>query len=231
MSVVVPSPSRPPLCLALDDFCSIDEVLRAVSQTQGLFEYYKIGSAVFTRFGPELIRAVIMMGQRVFLDLKYYDTPTTMALAVSNACELGVSMLTIHTMAGLEAMHACQVAARGRVKLIGVTVLTSLSAPPDDALVDQQKKLARFAALARLDGIVCSPLDLPELRDVITPNMVVIAPGIVLYSCQRMPGQARVCTLDQARVLGVGATLIPVLGRAMTSDLSDGVAQLKKWVW
>ncbi len=89
----------------------------------------KVGSLLFTREGPALVRELRARGLEVFLDLKWHDIPNTVAGAVEQAAELGVAMATVHTLGGPAMLRAAVAASgAGRPALVGVTVLTSHTA-------------------------------------------------------------------------------------------------------
>ena len=90
---------------------------------------YKVGMQLYTAEGPQLVRDLVTSGRRVFLDLKYHDIPNTVAAAVHDAAQLGVSMLTVHTSGGAKMLRAAVEAARAAnpaLIVLGVTVLTSM---------------------------------------------------------------------------------------------------------
>src|SRR5437016_76592 len=100
------------------------QMMAVLSQLHDQISFFKIGLQLYTIGGPHVVQAVSASGRRVFLDLKFYDIPNTVARAVQAADDLAVPMLTIHLSGGPEMIRAA-VAAKGNVSIFGVTVLTS----------------------------------------------------------------------------------------------------------
>jgi orotidine-5'-phosphate decarboxylase len=195
----------------------------------------KVGNELFTAAGPELVRALVSRGYRVFLDLKFHDIPNTVAQACAAATRLGVWMLNVHAAGGSAMLGAARAAvdsaarAAGRPApfLIGVTVLTSLDAAGlretgvEREPAAQVLLLARLAHRAGLDGVVCSAQEAALLRRELGAVFRLVTPGI---------RPAGVAADDQARVttpsaaLAAGATDL-VIGRAIT-QAPDPVAAL-----
>jgi orotidine-5'-phosphate decarboxylase len=179
--------------------------------------WVKVGSILFAREGPALIRELTSRGLQVFLDLKWHDIPNTVAGAVEGARDLGVSMATVHTLGGPAMMEAAAKAAGAALGVVGVTVLTSHDAPGYGAtvgregvvLLDEVRRLARLARSAGLRGIVCSPLEVAAVGAEATPGSWLVVPGI------RRPGDAagdQVRTAGPAEAVVAGATHL-VVGR------------------
>jgi orotidine-5'-phosphate decarboxylase len=186
---------------------------------------YKVGSELFTRAGPDMVRRLRGLGASVFLDLKFHDIPNTVARAVEAAVELDVQMLTVHTSGGQAMLRAAEQAAQqaaarsGRVAplVLGVTVLTSLDA---SALVEvgwegnvgrQVERLAGVAMAAGLRGLVCSPLEVVGLRQRLAGGVQLVTPGI------RAAGEAvgdQQRTLSAREALAAGADWL-VIGRPL----------------
>lgn len=175
-----------PIIVALD-FPDLDQALALVDQLDAQTCRVKVGKELFTRAGPESVRALNQRGFDVFIDLKFHDIPNTVAGACRAAADLGCWMLNVHTGGGVAMMEAARDALgddAGRPLLIGVTVLTSL----DDAALrdvgvshtadEHVRRLASLAASAGLDGVVCSRREVTALRERIGAEFVLVTPGV-----------------------------------------------------
>ena len=179
--------------------------------------WVKVGSILMTREGPDLVRQLTGRGLKVFLDLKWHDIPNTVAGAVTAAREIGVSMATVHTLAGSVMLEAAAVAAGGDLALVGVTVLTSHDAAGygravgrnDMDLGKEAERLARVATDAGLQGVVCSPHEVSLLRRCLGPEARIVVPGIRRRS-DPSGDQTRVASAEDA--VRNGATHL-VVGR------------------
>lgn len=174
------------LIVALD-LPTAGEALALVDRLGEDAVHYKVGSQLFTRAGPSLVRELKERGKRVFLDLKYHDIPHTVARAVEAAAELGVDMLTLHASGGHTMMSAARdaVGADGPA-LLGVTLLTSFTAAEVEQVWDKEirsmrdevARLAGFAAEAGLDGVVASALEVEPVKRKHGAEFLVVTPGI-----------------------------------------------------
>jgi orotidine-5'-phosphate decarboxylase len=163
------------------------EVAPTLRQLQGTVRWAKVGLEMFTACGPDAVREVADLGYHVFLDLKLHDIPNTVAKAVESAAKLPIGMLTLHTCGGREMMQWAVKAQREHAPnllLLGVTVLTSMSAPGlgetgvSDSPEKQVVRLGRLAAESGLRGLVCSPLEIAPLRSVLPTEVQLVTPGI-----------------------------------------------------
>lgn len=200
------------------DLASGREALALADRLPGL-RWAKLGSMLFVREGPAVVREFTARGIRVFLDLKWHDIPSTVAAAVSAACELGVSMATVHCLGG-EAMLAAARGAAGEMALVGVTVLSS-HGPADFARVLgrgvpdlglEAERLARLAVGAGLKGVVASGHEIALLREALGREPWLVVPGI------RFAGGSphdQVRTVTPREAVERGATHL-VVGRAVT---------------
>jgi orotidine-5'-phosphate decarboxylase len=197
----------------------------------------KVGKELFVAAGPELVRALVTRGFRVFLDLKFHDIPHTVAQACAAATRLGVWMMNVHAAGGRPMLREAREAVartaagegRARPLLIGVTVLTSL----DDAELaatgvsrtthEQARLLAGVARDCGLDGVVCSALEAPALRAATGPDFKLVTPGIRRAGSAK-DDQARVVTPEAA--VANGADYL-VVGRPIT-QAPDPVAALAR---
>src|SRR5256714_9423499 len=137
--------------------------LDLVDQLREQISFFKIGLQLYTAEGPEIVRAVLSTGAKVWLDLKLHDIPNTVARAVESATTLGVRMLTIHLSGGREMIRAATGACSAHMLLLGVTVLTSATEQTlreigiPHTVDDQVLRLARLGVEAGIDGFVASP--------------------------------------------------------------------------
>lgn len=187
---------------------------------------FKVGLELFTAQGPSVLNLVKSYGREVFLDLKLHDIPNTVAGAVKSAVRHGVFMLTLHTSGGLEMMKKAIEAAKETAEkegrplplLLGVTVLTSLK---DSDLQEigfgsdsksQVLRLAKLAFEAGIEGLVCSPQEIEELRAELGPRIKIVTPGI-RPTWAEAQDQKRIMTPGQA--IQKGADFL-VIGRPIT---------------
>lgn len=174
------------LILALD-LPDRESALKILDELRGKLEWVKIGLQMYLKYGADFVREVSGMGFKIFLDLKLFDIPNTVASAVESVSALPVSMLTIHASGGREMMRRAVGSAAERnpeLLILGVTVLTSFDA---DSLAEtgvelepewQVEKLAKLAVDSGLKGLVCSPLEIEGLRSILPEDTVLVTPGI-----------------------------------------------------
>jgi orotidine-5'-phosphate decarboxylase len=152
------------------DVATKKKALELVEHLRGEISFFKIGLQLYTAEGPEIVRAVLSTGAKVWLDLKLYDIPNTVARAVESASTLGAQMLTVHLSGGSEMIRAAATAKTNEMLLLGVTVLTSATEQTlreigiADAVEDQVLRLARLGVEAGIDGVVASPHEIKQLR-------------------------------------------------------------------
>jgi orotidine-5'-phosphate decarboxylase len=217
--------ARDRLIVALDVPAASDAAA-LVDALAGKVGMFKVGSQLFTAVGPDFVRALSARGEKVFLDLKYHDIPNTVASAVSAACQLGVSLITVHALGGQAMMEAAAGAMPAiGARLLAITVLTShdagsLGAVGLEADVPRNVgRLARLAKAAEADGAVASPHEVALIREVCGPDFLVVTPGIRPTGA-RASDQARAAT--PAAALAAGADYL-VVGRPIT-EARDPVA-------
>ncbi|HYE30146.1 MAG TPA: orotidine-5'-phosphate decarboxylase [Methylomirabilota bacterium] len=224
---------RNPIIVALD-VPEMEAALRLAEAVTPHVGAFKVGSELFTASGPEIVRRLRALGAQVFLDLKFHDIPNTVAKAVSNAVRLDVQMLTIHTCGGSEMMKAAEDAAQQTARqmsrtaplVLGVTVLTSMDSNElsevgcEANAARQVERLAALAVKSGLRGLVCSPLEVTTLRQLLPSHVALVTPGI------RPPGprsddQKR--TLSAAEAISAGSTYL-VVGRPIYAAADPAAA-------
>ena len=183
--------------------------------------FYKLGLELFMSGGYfELLDWMVARGKKIFVDLKFFDVPPTVAAAVRRLRNRGVTFATIH---GNQAIMEAAAAVKGDVKILAVTVLTSLDRGDLDDLgvaVDVEKLVlsrARRALEAGCDGVVSSGLEAPMLREFIDHRLLVVTPGIRPVENKPVDDQKR--TVDVAQAFANGADYI-VVGRPIR-DAAD----------
>jgi orotidine-5'-phosphate decarboxylase len=206
-----------------------DRTLELVEQLRGEISFFKIGLQLYTAEGPEIVRAVLATGAKVWLDLKLYDIPNTVARAVESASTLGVKMLTIHLSGGSEMIRAATAARANDMLLLGVTVLTSSTEQTlreigiTDTVEDQVLRLAKLGAEAGIDGVVASPREIKPLRHQFGDRIKIAVQGIRPIWAE--PGdQKRFMTPREA--IQAGADYIGI-GRPITGDAQPREAVAK----
>jgi orotidine-5'-phosphate decarboxylase len=187
-----------------------------VGKLDGVPSWVKIGLELFCAEGPSIVRELSARGLAIMLDLKLHDIPETVGRATANVAGLGAGLLTVHASGG-HAMLEAAVKAAGDMRILAVTVLTSL----DDSdlaqigamapVADLVKKRAQLAVAAGCHGIVASPHEVAILREVVPADFLVVTPG-VRPEGSPVGDQKRVMTPRQARA--AGADLV-VIGRPL----------------
>ena len=183
-------------------------------------DFYKVGLELYTAEGPRIVEELLARGKRVFLDLKLHDIPNTVGGAVRSASALGAHLLTVHASGGTAMLETARAAATGALRLIAVTVLTSLDEPDlgrawGRRVASVQEEASRLAALAKamgLDGVVASAGDAARIRPEVGDDFLLVVPGIRLSGAERND-QRRVGT--PAAAVKAGADYL-VIGRPVT---------------
>ncbi|MGW1775186.1 orotidine-5'-phosphate decarboxylase [Streptomyces sp. NPDC002104] len=159
-----------------------------VARLGGACGFYKVGLELLTAAGPDLVRGLVDQGHEVFLDLKLFEIPNSVAGAVRAAGALGASVVTVHSMGGTGIMAAAVEAAREfpGLRVLALTVVTSMTGSDLAAIgigagTDEQVlRLARLAARAGCDGVVGSPREAGPLRELLGPDRLIVTPGVTL---------------------------------------------------
>jgi orotidine-5'-phosphate decarboxylase len=223
------------------DVDSRDKALKLAEQLEGSGCWLKVGMELYNATGAGIIHELKEKGFQIFLDLKLHDIPNTVASAVKVLSGYGADMLTIHCSGGYEMMARAvqatqevekQRATGERMKLIGITVLTSLDEKRLESelgvsrtLKDQVVSLAELGKKAGLDGVVASPQEGKILREHLGSEFLVITPGIRPAGSETHD-QAR--TLTPREALAAGSSYL-VVGRPITQAQNPREALEHLW--
>jgi orotidine-5'-phosphate decarboxylase len=211
-----------PIIVALD-VPTAEAAIKLAQDLAPVVGGFKIGSELFTSAGPDIVRRIRSAGGSVFLDLKFHDIPNTVAKAVAAAVRLDIQMLTVHTSGGLEMMRAAEESAQRAAQqtglsvplVLGVTVLTSMDGNTlaelgiESNVGRQVERLASLALRAGLRGLVCSPLEIGALRQLLPKTVRLVTPGI-RTGAEKADDQKR--TLSPREAIAAGASWL-VIGR------------------
>jgi orotidine-5'-phosphate decarboxylase len=205
------------IILALD-VETADQARTLVKKTESKLGYYKVGLQLFMADWFNTVDWIIDRGHKVMLDLKFFDIPETVKLAVAQIRSHGVSLATIH---GNDAIIRAAVPERGDVKLLAVTVLTSFG--EDDlramGMTQSIEDLVHFRAKRALelgcDGVVCSGMEAARLRDGLGDKLIMVTPGIRPGAnvMDNSDDQTRIMTAQKAIIAGANHV---VVGRPIT---------------
>ena len=216
--------ARERVIVALD--CDREEALSLADALSGHAKWLKVGMTLYYAEGPSIVREFKDRGFKVFLDLKFHDIPHQVCGAARSAAGAGADLLSVHGL-GAGAMlkaaregaeEAAEAMGAERAKLVAITVLTSM----DEAAMEQigltcpiADEAARLAALAKgsgIDGIVCSPREAAEMRELLGPDALIVTPGVRPAGAE-LGDQSRVAT--PAAAISAGASHL-VIGRPIT---------------
>lgn len=208
------------------DFPSQKEVEQFLAQFGEETLFVKVGMELFYREGTSIITYLKEQGHRIFLDLKLHDIPNTVKSAMRNLAILGVDMVNVHAAGGtnmmkaaLEGLQEGTPEGKERPICIAVTQLTSTSQEVmqkelwiEKSLEETVLHYAKLAQDSGLDGVVCSTLEVPKIREACGEGFVTVTPGIRMAD-DKVDDQVRIATPARARELG--STYI-VVGRSIT---------------
>jgi orotidine-5'-phosphate decarboxylase len=217
-------PRRERLIVALD-VPSVSDARALVAGLGDEVVFYKLGLELFMTGGYfDLLAWLVARGKRVFVDLKFFDVPETVRSAVRALRGRGIALATVH---GNQKMMEAAAAEKGDVKILAVTVLTSLDRGDLDDLgfacdVDRLVlSRARRALEAGCDGVISSGLEAPMLRRELGDRILVVTPGI--RPVENRPADDQKRTVDVAQAFGNGADYI-VVGRPIRQAADPAAA-------
>ena len=196
------------------------QAAKLVEQLGAATSFYKVGLQLLTAEGPAVVRELVAAGKQVFLDLKLFEIPNSVAGAVAAAGQLGVSMVTVHASGGSAVLRAAVEAARSypQLKVLALTVITSMRDPDlaevgvSASVQEQVVRLARLAMQAGCHGVVASPQEVQFLRGLLPAGSLIVTAGT------QLPGEApsdQARTATPAEAIRAGATHL-IVGRSIS---------------
>ena len=206
------------------DVSNTDDAKRWVETLEAHTKFFKVGLQLFLGGGFDIIEWILKRNLQVFMDLKFFDVPETVKLAVKALSDRGVTFATVH---GNDAMLRAAVEAAQGVQILAVTVLTSLDEADmrdlgfECSIPDLVLSRARRALDIGCSGVISSGLEAPMLRRGLGDNFLVVVPGI--RPVRNTDDQKR--TVDVKGAFENGADYI-VVGRPIR-DASDPVAVIE----
>lgn len=216
-----------------------DQALRMVEAVGDDGVFYKVGLELYIAAGDAVLADLRAMGKQVFLDLKLFDIPNTVQGAAASVARKGVALATVHALGGAAMLQAARRGADqagGAVKLLGVTILTSLDEETLRTELHIPRSipflvpdLAQRARASGLDGVVASGLELPLLREHFGDDFLIVTPGIRPAGGD-VADQKRVLTPREAFARGASYIVVgrPVTGapdpRAAFLEIADQAA-------
>ena len=221
------------LCIALD-LASAEENLALAESLKTYNIWMKVGFRTYIRDGKPFIEALKRINPdfKIFLDLKLYDIPNTMADAAEEIAKLGVDMFNIHASAGTLAMKMVMERLdtyAHRPLVLAVTALTSFDEAHFQEIYEKgiEAKAEQFAKMSYangLDGVVCSTFESRAIKNATSDTFLTLCPGIRPFG-EDAGDQQRVATLALASQEGVD---YPVIGRPIyqAADPQAKVAQI-----
>ncbi|MEE2610682.1 MAG: orotidine-5'-phosphate decarboxylase [Pseudomonadota bacterium] len=187
------------LIVALD-LPSTDDARRLVAQLDNSVNFYKVGLELFMAGGYfEFVDELAAAGKQVFVDLKFFDVPATVGRAVERLQHRNISFVTVH---GNDGIMQAAAASKGDLKILAVTVLTSLDRGDLDDLgfqCDVEELVlsrARRAIHCGCDGVVASGHEAARLRDELGDRLMIVIPGI--RPVENTDDQKRTVTVQDA---------------------------------
>lgn len=220
------------------DFPSKEKADEFLVNFKGQKLFLKIGMELFYKEGPQIVKEYKKLGHKIFLDLKLHDIPNTVKSATKSLIDLDVDMINFHISGGFNMLKEANeviINSNKNIIALGVTMLTS----NDESIMHKEIKIdnnlslndvilsyANLAKNAGLQGIVCSALEVPKIKENLGDNFVTVTPGIRPKS-SKSDDQKRVVSPSDARNLGSDYI---VVGRPITKSENplDAYRKIKK---
>mgnify|MGYP001329382941 FL=1 len=214
------------------DTDNLNQALKIVNQLKEEVFAFKIGHEFFYNFGIDGYNKIYKICPKIFLDLKLHDIPNTIQKGINAILKLKPILTTIHISGGDKMQQFSKIKNNKITKILGVTILTSLDNKQTlkyykesniDTLV---KKFAKFAKQNKLNGLVCSPLEIEVVRKEVGKKMTLVVPGIRLQNKPLTKKDDQKRTLTPKEAIKLGANYL-VIGRPIIES-KDPLETIKK---
>ena len=221
------------------DVATIDAAKKYIELLAERVGLFKVGLELFIRCGPEIIDFIhSQTAARVFLDLKLHDIPATVGRAMSRIADLGVAFATVHVGETRRMLEAAVEGSGGKVGILGVTVLTSVSVKDletagyrsdfYDNLPHLVLKRAQQAREAGCAGVICSGHEAGQIKERFGKDFLAVTPGIrPAWTVNSKEDQRRITTPAQAIAAGADYLVIgrPIRDAEYPRRAADRIAE------
>ncbi len=207
------------IIVALDSN-NIDQTIKLVKKLKSDVYAFKIGYQFFLNFGLNGYKKIYSICPKIFLDLKLHDIPNTINKSLDALTKIKPLLTTIHISGGDEMMKSAY-KMKKTIKVLGVSILTSLDSRQTKKYYNQKKisylvkKFAKAAKKNGLDGVVCSPREIEFIRNEVGKKFIIVTPGIRIDKKLNKDDQKRIETPKKA--IEMGANYL-VIGRPITES-------------
>tara|TARA_B100000674_G_scaffold488853_1_gene501763 strand:- start:582 stop:1265 length:684 start_codon:yes stop_codon:yes gene_type:complete len=211
------------------DSSNFDEIIKLVKILKKDVYAFKIGYEFFFNFGLIGYKKIYSICPKIFLDLKLHDIPNTVNKGLNGLIKINPLLTTIHISGGDDMMRLSKLK-RGKTKILGVSILTSLDTKQTKKYYNQKnisalvKKFAKAAKENGLDGVVCSPNEIKYVRKEVGNKFIIVTPGIRVDNKVKSDDQRRV--ENPRKAIKMGANYL-VIGRPITES-NDPLKILKE---
>ena len=203
------------------DTNNLDIAINLVNDLKAEAFAFKIGYEFFYNFGFDGYNAIKDQKVKIFLDLKLHDIPNTVKRGIKAISKLNPYFLTIHISGGDEMQKAANIAKK-KIKVIGVSILTSLNSKLskkfyfNNNIENIVSDFSNSALENNLDGIVCSPKEIKKIREIVSNKLLIITPGIRPANYD-IAEDDQVRTMTPKEAISEGADFL-VIGRPITQS-------------
>ena len=208
------------IIIALDSD-NLKKTIKIVNELKDYAFAFKIGYEFFYNFGIDGYKLIYNEDVKIFLDLKLHDIPNTVKKGIKAISKLNPYFLTIHISGGDEMQKTANLS-KNNIKIVGVTILTSLKSKDTEKIYFNNNvenivsNFTHYALSNNLDGIVCSPKEIKEVKKISLNKLLIITPGIRPENYND-PKDDQARTMTPKEAINAGANYL-VIGRPITQS-------------